>query len=321
MNCFDIHIMDHLTTDTVITTDSNVFTLTERRLEEMSERILENSLKRIRKTSSETSCADDTIVDLIKSMTAELKEVVHRVESQVNGIITHQTTQEKKLTDIESKIEKQINDTAKLREETKKDISDIKKSIDKESKSTKQKFLDIDKQMKDMKEICKKIEIEEKRLKRKSIEIEANSRRSNLLFFGIKENKDENCAALLKTFFETQLGITSPVVIQRAHRFGKTIGKNVIGKSTNRPRPIIALFLDFQQREAVRIAAHKKLLPPTPYGVAEDQPIEIRKARQSVAPLVKELKNKNKKVTILYPCRVLCDGEIVKVIDIADFSG
>ena len=167
MNCFDIHIMDQLTTDTVITTDSNVFTLTERRLEEMSERILENSLKRIRKTSSETSCADDTIVDLIKSMTAELKEVVHRVENQVNGIITHQATQEKKLTDIESKIEKQINDTAKLREETKKDISDIKKSIDKESKSTKQKFLDIDKQMKDMKEICKKIEIEEKRLKGK----------------------------------------------------------------------------------------------------------------------------------------------------------
>ena len=310
--------MEDTRTDTDINTDSNVFTLTERRLEEMSERILENSLKRIRKSSSDTSCADETIVDLIKSMTAELKEVVQRVESQVNGILTHQTTQEMKLTEIESKIETQINDTASLREETKKEVNNIKKLIDKDAKKTVQKFDNIDKEMKEM---CRKIDIENKALKRRSIEIEANSRRSNLLFFGIPENKDENCADVLKTFFDTQLGITTPVVIQRAHRFGKLIGRNVIGKSTNRPRPIIALFLDFQQREAVRIAAHKKLAPPTPYGVAEDQPIEIRKARQSVAPFVKELKNKNKKVTILYPCRVLCDGEIVKVVDIADFSG
>ena len=312
--------MEDTRTDTDINTDSNVFTLTERRLEEMSERILENSLKRIRKSSSDTSCADETIVDLIKSMTAELKEVVQRVESQVNGILTHQTTQEMKLTEIESKIETQINDTASLREETKKEVNNIKKLIDKDAKKTVQKFDNIDKQMKEMKEMCRKIDIENKALKRKSIEIEANSRRSNLLFFGIPENKDENCTDVLKTFFDKQLGITTPVVIQRAHRFGKTIGKNIIGKSANRPRPIIALFLDFQQREAVRIAAQRKLSPPTPYGVAEDQPIEIRKARQSVAPLVKELKNKNKKVTILYPCRVLCDGEIVKVVDIADFS-
>ena len=296
--------------------EGNVFTLTEKRLEEMSERLIENSLKRLRQSSSDASSDEDNVVDLIKRMSDEIKEVVQRVETQVNGILEKQSKQEQKL----QHIEKQIQDTAKLQTNTDKEINGVKKSIEKEAKNTKQKFTEIEKKLAQMKELFDKTESEKKALKWKCIDNEAKSRRSNLLFFGIPEQSGEKCDAVLSTFFKEKLGLTQPIVIQRAHRLGKPISRNMIGKSANRPRPIIALFLDFQQREAVRTAARSKLSASTPYGVAEDQPLEIRRARKSVAAEVRELRSQNKKVTILYPCRVLCDGQIVREVNVVDFS-
>ena len=301
--------------------EGNVFTITEKRLEEMSERLLENSLKRLRKSSSETSSDEDNaIIELIKNMTADLKEVVQRVETQVKGIIENQSNQKKKLKEIDSKIEQQIQDTAKLREETNKEIANIKKSIEKETKSTKQKLNEGERKMNDLKKLFDKTESEKKIMKRKSIDQEARSRRNNLVFFGIPEKIDEKCDLSLSTFFKETLGISQPIAVQRAHRLGKPIGRDVIGKNANRPRPIIALLLDFQQREAVRTAARRELSSSSPYGVAEDYPIEIRKARKSVSAEVRDLKKQNKKVTILYPCRVLCEGQIVREVDVADFA-
>ena len=84
-----------------MSSEGNVFTITEKRLEEMSERLLENSLKRLRKSSSETSSEEDNaIIDLIKKMTGDLKEIVQRVETQVQGIVDNQSKQEQKLKQI-----------------------------------------------------------------------------------------------------------------------------------------------------------------------------------------------------------------------------
>ena len=287
----------------------------------MSERLLENSLKRLRKSSSQTSSEEEnTVIDLIKKMTADLKEVVKRVETQVKGIADNQSKQEEKLTQIDSKLEKQIQDTAKLRDDTNKEINNIKKALDKESKTNKVKLNDVEKKLNELKAMYDKTEDEKKKMKSKSIDQEARSRRNNLLFFGIPESKDEKCDLLLSKFFKEQLGISQPIVIQRSHRHGKLIGRDNIGKNTNRPRPIIALFLDYQQREAVRTAARRQLNSSTPYGVAEDYPIEIRRARKSVQAEVSELKKQKKRVTILYPCKVLCEGEIVRVEDPVNFA-
>ena len=55
-------------------------------------------------------------------------------------------------------------------------------------------------------------------------------------------------------------------------------------------------------------------------GLNEDFPIEVRKARESLLPELRELKNKNKKATIVYPARLLCEGQIVKEVDVLNFT-
>ena len=160
-------------------------------------------------------------------MTADLKEVVQRVETQVQGIVDNQSKKEEKLKQIDSKIEKQIQDTTKLRDETDREINNTKKSLDKECKSTKLKLIDVEKKLNELKAMYDK----KKNMKRKSIDQEARSRVNSLLLFGITESKDEKCDLSLSKFFKDQLGISQPIIAQRAHRLGKPTGRDTIGNN------------------------------------------------------------------------------------------
>ena len=151
-----------------------------------------------------------------------------------------------------------------------------------------------------------------------AINNEARSRRNNLLFYGIPEKKDEDCTASVNSFFKQQLKINEPVVIQRAHRHGKPTTGSVIGQKAGRPRPIIVNFLDYRQRELIR-AARFKLTQP--YGIAEDFPIEIRKAREQLLPQLRELKQQGKKCGIVWPARlIICENRIIDDIDVTAYS-
>ena len=91
----------------------------------------------------------------------------------------------------------------------------------------------------------------------------------------------------------------------------------MIGSKANGPRPIIASFCDFKQREVIR---GKRFDLARPYGISEDLPKEIRNARKSLDGEIKELRNQNKKVRILFPCRLLVNDVLVKSVDIVDFA-
>ena len=58
-------------------------------------------------------------------------------------------------------------------------------------------------------------------LEYKSLDLEARSRRRNLLFTGFPENRNENCYGMIKTIINQKLQIHTDVVIDRAHRLGK----------------------------------------------------------------------------------------------------
>ena len=163
------------------------------------------------------------------------------------------------------------------------------------------------------------IENKERNLQWRAIDQEARSRRNNLVFYGIREASNENCEKVLAEFLKNQLNISETVAIQRVHRHGRPRGNNVVGRAANKPRPLIALFLDFRQREAVRKAARHHLKSPSHFGVSEDLPIEIRKARQSLSAELKELRQRGKRATVLYPARLLCEGEIVNNVDVTKF--
>ena len=126
--------------------------------------------------------------------------------------------------------------------------------------------------------------------------IQWRSMRDNLLFTGIAEDAEtasEDVKGKLRDFVRTELGITESITFDRAHRIGKHDSQQSF------PRPIVAKFHSFQEREMVRWAA-PAALRGTRYGVREQFPAEIESVRKTLYPVMKAAKaNKNNKVRLV----------------------
>ena len=104
-----------------------------------------------------------------------------------------------------------------------------------------------------------------KTLAYKSIDLEARSRRNNLIFWGFVEIPNENCFAIISGFLADRLNLNPQnIYISRAHR----LGPRKIGIRNPR-RPIIVNFRDFCDTEMIMDRVH--LLRNTPYSVGYDQ--------------------------------------------------
>jgi hypothetical protein len=146
-----------------------------------------------------------------------------------------------------------------------------------------------------------------KTLAYKSIDIEARSRRNNLIFRGIVENVGENCPNIIRNFLENNLDIDSrDVYISRAHRIG---AKDRMKRYQS--RPIVVNFRDYCDTEYILSKA--KLLKDTPFSISVDLPREIQQARSRLWPRYKQCKQENprSKVTIVYPAKLIQDGRLV----------
>ena len=142
-----------------------------------------------------------------------------------------------------------------------------------------------------------------KLLEYRSIDLEARSRRKNLLFKGISEQRRENCFTEARRFIREELGIDRDMYLERAHRLGRF--------DRNKTRPIIVAFRDFCDTEEILGAS--SLLRGTGYGISRDYPNEISKARQSLWRQYKTTREANprKKVTLEFPARICVDGILV----------
>jgi len=82
-----------------------------------------------------------------------------------------------------------------------------------------------------------------KTLAYKSIDMEARTRRNNLIFRVFIENHGENCTQIIHNFLRNRMDIDpSSVYIARAHRLGQRNPQR-----QHQSRPIIAHFRDFGQ--------------------------------------------------------------------------
>ena len=142
-----------------------------------------------------------------------------------------------------------------------------------------------------------------KLLEYRSIDIEARSRRRNILFKGIAENRRENCFEVVRDFIHGRLNIDRDMYLERAHRLGRYDNSKI--------RPIIVAFRDYCDVDEIMESASN--LKGSSYGVSRDYPKEISQARQSLWWKFKELRenNPNKKVTLEYPAKVTVDNVVV----------
>ena len=134
-------------------------------------------------------------------------------------------------------------------------------------------------------------------------ELKARSMQENLLFFGLAESIEggENTENKLRQFLKNELSFESPdavvdnIVFDRVHRLGRRRGDPV-----NNPRPIVANFEKYQNREKIRQAGIELNEKRTMFSVREQFPPEMEETRKQLYPVMRRYKrDKDNKVFLV----------------------
>ena len=250
-----------------------------------------------------TEVSEDSIEEE-KSVSEKLNEVNSKLNAfaelfdklfiEIKNITTtmqHIQVKVDKQEEVLSSVNKKVQDHVKEIKDLKATVTDIKKQL----KHNENKMRDQEK---------------------KTIDLEARSRRNNLLFFNIPECEGrENCFDVIRDVIKKDFGQQGEFPLHRAHRMGGP-RRNAIGRRSQAPRPIIVAFVDHRDRETVRRARYKL---KSKISVAEDFPAPIRKARESLLPELRAAKEAKRQATIAYPAKLIIDGHVEKDLDICNF--
>lgn len=124
-----------------------------------------------------------------------------------------------------------------------------------------------------------KKEIEQ--LKTQRLSAELYSKKTNLLFYGIKQQPDENCEKTIREFISKNLGLDAEaMLLANVHRLPS---RKV--SSRDRPRPIITKFVLMKDRDAVLRAAPSLRHFKENYGISPHLPFEMQAIRQKLLPI------------------------------------
>ena len=141
--------------------------------------------------------------------------------------------------------------------------------------------------------------------KRRSIRLESYSRKENIKMFNVQETADENTEAVVKKFLNENLKIPQTNVdeirFERVHRLPT--------RRSNKPRPIIARFSFFQDKEFVWSLV--KNLKGSNIAIANDYPKEIENIHKTLYPVLKKAKQE-KNTAFFKVYRLIINGQIYK---------
>ena len=187
----------------------------------------------------------DSTLDLLSVRTSKMENEIKELRTTVMNLEESATFHEQQYTDLESKV--RINGTK---------IADLSKLV---STASNDKLLT---------EICA--------LREKVVDVQARSMRDNLVFCGIQEDGEEDTRHKLGEFLKNELKIDSTIDFDRVHRIG--------GPRARKPRPIVAKFSHYKDRDVVRRAAFAEL-KGTHFYVNEQFPKEIEDKRKQLYPV------------------------------------
>ena len=108
--------------------------------------------------------------------------------------------------------------------------------------------------------------------------LEGQSKRNNLIFHGIPEEKDEtwdNCEAAVRKILKEEMGMEeawrdTDIAIERAHRIGRF--------SKNRTRPIVVKFANYKHKNVFK---NKSKLQGSDYRIQEQFSDKIMQEKKS----------------------------------------
>ena len=129
-----------------------------------------------------------------------------------------------------------------------------------------------------------KLSEDNKRMKESILDMQSRSMRDNLVFSGLPERAEEDPEATIKVFLQQSLKLPQETVknitFHRVHRLG---GKR---PDSRRPRPIVAKFEHFKQKELVKSRGRE--LRGTDFSVNDQFPKEILERRRQLFPIRKK---------------------------------
>ena len=146
------------------------------------------------------------------------------------------------------------------------------------------------------------------------IDLEARSRRNNLIFTNIPEpdlETNEQCEATLIDFLKNYMKLgdnVNDIVFHRVHRLGVRKPGVAPNGQPWKPRSVIAGFRDFKAKQFVLNSA--KNLKGLPHSIHEDYPQEIRSARGKLWPDFTTAKANNQRAKLVYPAKLIVNGHV-----------
>ena len=131
----------------------------------------------------------------------------------------------------------------------------------------------------------------------KILDLQCRSMRDNLIFFGIEESSNtkpplDQAERDLEEFLDKEMNIEKKIEFHRVHRLGRR------RRDQLNPRPIIAKFVNFKEREEIRYQASDKLTGTT-YGIVEQYPREIEDRRKPLYEVVKKAKEEGHRARLI----------------------
>lgn len=149
-----------------------------------------------------------------------------------------------------------------------------------------------------------------KQLAYHSIDLEARSRRNNLIIYGLADTPRENTYVVLAEWIWDYFGLDlDAMCVQRVHRLGSIVKARSVTQTPR--RPIICAFRDYKDTECIMSRA--QVLSGTSYGIDRDYPKEIAQARKYLWNFKKQQRYTSRdKVAINYPAKLIVNGAVVK---------
>lgn len=139
---------------------------------------------------------------------------------------------------------------------------------------------------------------EQTKTNEKLTDVQWRSMRENLIFYGIPESElnrgmYENCELIIKNFIRMEMNINKDIQFDRVHRLGR------YSQQQRYPRPIVAKFTYYKDKELVRLNAPKTLINSS-YVVKEQFPAEMEEKRKLLYGEAKRARqNANNKVRLV----------------------
>ena len=143
-------------------------------------------------------------------------------------------------------------------------------------------------------------------------ELKARSMQQNLVFYGLAESPYgtvDNTESKIRDFLRTELELEEPnfaetVVFDRVHRIGRR--KRYQGA---KPRPIVARFERYRDREVIRSAAKDLNAKENGYNIREQFPPEMEEKRKKLYPVMRKALQNPKNRVFLVRDKLIINGE------------